>query len=247
MNSQPFKRFIDLITFDQQIHAAQQEIKSLEKDIASYEHDIKGKLVELEKVKASTQKAKKEVDAKELEMKSLDEKEKEAQRKLESAQDHKEYVSLKKEIEHLKAKQHEFEDILVAAWHQFETWEKEYKHKQTSYNESTDLLQQQVEAKKSKVAEHRSVLDRLNQEREQHIVGIPAEWLDKYAVMRSKISNPVVPVKDGHCSACYYKIPSQDLMGLRRRKLLQCKDCYRLLYIEGAEVENDEAHEHEAA
>ena len=54
---------------------------------------------------------------------------------------------------------------------------------------------------------------------------------EKYAVMRAKVTDPVVPVIDGSCSACFYKISPQDMQLLARRKLVQCKDCFRLLYL----------------
>lgn len=66
--------------------------------------------------------------------------------------------------------------------------------------------------------------------------GLPEEWLEKYAIMRARINDPVVPVFDGNCSACFYKISVQDMQFLKHRKLIQCKDCFRLLYLEGAQV-----------
>ena len=51
-------------------------------------------------------------------------------------------------------------------------------------------------------------------------------------MMRERVSDPVVPILQGGCSACFYKTPEQDLILLKRNKLLQCKNCYRFLFFE---------------
>src|SRR5260221_635295 len=79
-------------------------------------------------------------------------------------------------------------------------------------------------------AELQQKLNALQQDRPAKEQLVPQEWLDKYASMRSKVENPVVPVAGDSCSACYYMISAPDLQALRRQKLVQCKDCYRFLY-----------------
>ena len=61
---------------------------------------------------------------------------------------------------------------------------------------------------------------------------VPAELLDNYEHMRGLVINPVVPVVHNSCSACFYPVPAQDLAILKKGKLLPCKSCYRILYIE---------------
>lgn len=69
------------------------------------------------------------------------------------------------------------------------------------------------------------------QDRQSKEQAVPAEWLEKYATMRARVTDPVVPVINGDCSACFYQVSTQDMQQLRHRKLLQCKDCFRLLYL----------------
>ena len=75
-------------------------------------------------------------------------------------------------------------------------------------------------------------------EKEKHEATIPDEWLAKYQRMRNKVQNPIVPVINKSCSACYYSVPPQDMMRLKNRALLYCRSCYRLLYHD-QEEEND--------
>jgi len=72
----------------------------------------------------------------------------------------------------------------------------------------------------------------LNNNRISHEQGIPAEWLEKYAMMRSKVSDPVVPALDGSCCACFYHLPSRDMIVLSRNTLIECKSCFRFIYQE---------------
>ena len=74
------------------------------------------------------------------------------------------------------------------------------------------------------------------EEQEVKIKGIPEEWLEKYSIMRTRVPNPIVSVKNGSCSACFHALTQQDMLNLQRRKLLQCRDCYRFLYIESPHV-----------
>src|SRR5579859_555324 len=237
MNSQPFQRFIDLITYDQTIHVVEKEIKALEKEIAELNSKIKEFEQELSASQELWHDAQKEVALKELEMKALDDLEKEAQKKIDSAQNQKEYVSLKKEIDNLKTKQHEFEDTLIQAWNTLETTDRDYKHKLALSADKIGELHNKVDEKRKKILDHEQHVREMNLAREERTNGVPAEWLEKYAMMRSRIPNPVVPVISDACGACFYKIPQQDLMALRRRKLLQCKDCYRFLYLETSQLE----------
>jgi predicted nucleic acid-binding Zn-ribbon protein len=51
-------------------------------------------------------------------------------------------------------------------------------------------------------------------------------------MMRTRTADPVVPVLDGSCSACFHYLTEQDLLLIKKNKLMQCKGCYRFLYSE---------------
>lgn len=240
MNSLPFQRFIELITYDQQVYVFEKELKALEHDVSQVEQQLKGYAQEAEKAQTAVTAAKKEVDAQELEMKALDTAEKEAQKKIDNAQTHKEYTAIKKEVDALKLRQHEFESTLLQTWNVLEHADREYKSKYQQYEEKAAIFNAAIQEKKNKIASVREHIAGMNKDREAKLVGVPTEWLEKYAMMRSRIPNPVVPVVNDSCSACFYRIPQQDLMALRRRKLLQCRDCYRFLYLPGAQLEPED-------
>ena len=63
------------------------------------------------------------------------------------------------------------------------------------------------------------------------------EWLNKYERMIHRVSDPIVPVMEESCSACYYAILRQDLQKLKKSGVLPCRNCYRLLYYDEKEEE----------
>jgi predicted nucleic acid-binding Zn-ribbon protein len=70
---------------------------------------------------------------------------------------------------------------------------------------------------------------------------VPQEWLTKYQRMRAKVADPLVPVMNTSCSACFYSIPPQDLNRLKKNALLLCRSCYRLLYYDKEEEKDSES------
>ena len=234
MEQFPFQKFIDLVTLDQQAHQQLREIQTSEQEVQQLQQARQTLTQQLQMIKNQRTAARKEVDAKEFEIKSLDEAEKTTQHKIDTLQNPKEYWALKKEIEHLKTKQHNFEQDLLAAWHAAEIAERELKTKQAIYDTKVQELQLSMDTKRKTIEERKTTIKTLTEQRQEKMQGIPEEWLEKYARMQTRIANPVVPVINDSCSACFYKVSAQDLISLRRRALLQCKQCYRFLYLESA-------------
>lgn len=231
MDELPFKKFIDLVTFDQQIFAFQREIKQLEQELDEVKQQLELLDDEIQISKTHFLATKREVDAKELEMETFSSAEKEIRKKIDALQNPKEYSPLKKELEHIREKQHQFETVLVQAWQAMEVAERDYKARQAIYEEKAHNTQAAIDEKSKKIIEIQRRIDALAEERKTKMEGVPQEWLEKYRMMQSRISNPIVPVINDSCGACFYKILSNDLMLLRKRALVQCKDCYRFLYM----------------
>jgi predicted nucleic acid-binding Zn-ribbon protein len=246
MNELPFKRFIDLVTFDQQIRILTQEIRTLTQEVEELDDSIDSLGAQVQIAKNHWHASKKDVDAKELEMKTLDTAEKELQKKIDVVQNSREYSSIKKEIDALKKKQHEFETVLVESWQKIESAQRDYDACNAIYEEKINAIGASIEEKTKHIEEKKRAIASLELERPAQMVNLPAEWLEKYTMMQSRIINPVVPVVDGICSACFYTISQQDIASLRKRKLLQCKDCYRFLYMESAMNLSDQDNEQES-
>ncbi|MFI5332782.1 MAG: zinc ribbon domain-containing protein [Candidatus Babeliales bacterium] len=227
----PFNKFLDLIQLDQHIETINRDSKKIEQEMALITAQEYAATVQLNDAKQQVHDAQKKVDEYELEMKTLDAQEQEKKRRLEFVSNHKEYQSLKSEIDLLKKKQNELEDTLIHAWHLLEGAQKAYAvYEQTVHEQATQTRTQLQEKQHAhaELARKQHDQEQIRHEKEQ---GVPAEWLDKYRMMRARVTDPVVPVVRGACSACFYTVTEQDLVLLRRNKLMQCKDCYRFLYI----------------
>ena len=232
MRSIEFQKFIDLVTFDQDLVKTERDIKKSEEIQQSLLMDIQRLQDDFSDIKTAKTQARKAVDDKELYMKVLNEKESELKKKLESISNQKEYKSLQKETLAINAERMEHEQGLIILWNKLDGLEKTYEFKHKLYEEQAAKFHAEVEANKNEIAKLHEQLQNLTAQRIEKQQNIPQEWLDMYVNMKGRVSNPVVPVVDDSCDACFYSVTPRDLQTLRNNKLLQCRDCYRLLYIE---------------
>ncbi len=232
MERDPFSLFIDLINFDQKIFASESKIKNIQKEIDNLKNSITSIQSTLETAKNSWNLAKKEVDQNELKMKELDNLEKQKKEKLENIQGPKEYNALKKEIEKIKQLQYELEPNLVENWNKHDISKKEYEAKKEEVEKKSTEIESFINQKNNEIKVIEEEIKKLLHERKEKEQNLPQEWIDKYYIMRARVTNPVVPVKNESCTACFYSLTSQDLINLKHKKLMQCKKCFRFLYFE---------------
>lgn len=232
MNDQLHRSFIDLVSFDQKIHAVEEELKLLRNSLKEIDDQSGALTLSLEDMKRQVHDLKKNVDEQELCMKVLDQQEAEKKRLLDFVSGSKEYSALKSEINSINEQQGSTESTLIDAWDQFELAQKKFKaHEQYVQ----DKLNEFVHVKKDLNRKIESVLltlDDLNSQRVSFRLAVPEELLENYEHMRKLVSNAVVPVVQGSCSACFYAVPGQDMGSLKRGILLPCKSCYRILFME---------------
>lgn len=235
MNETPFHIFISLIGIDQQINTLNKETAVIDAQIAQLAKQRAQWDAETSALKIKVHDVQKNVDAYELEMKDLDAKEQAKKAQLEQLTSHKEYQGIKSEIDFLKKKQHDLEEALVGVWHDLEVVKKEYaqKEEQRTFKVADIEKEERVLAEKK-----RAIQQSLSQSLEQRTpvqAQVPAEWMQKYSAMRTRVADPVVPVVNKVCSACFYPASEQDMIALLHRRLVQCKDCFRLLYLPEAQ------------
>ncbi|MCX5922483.1 MAG: hypothetical protein NTX86_04095 [Candidatus Dependentiae bacterium] len=230
MNEHPFQAFIKLISADKAILAIENSLAALKTGIVELNKQEQQLAATVQLAKDVMHDARKEVDARELELKALEQQEKQKQERLDNATDYKQYQLFKAEIEVVKHKQHAYEEILMDVWNILESAQKSYDHIKEVVPQKIDVIHADIKKNESEIATLQTQLDEAQAQRAVSEKPVPQEWLEKYAVMRSRVEDPVVPIQNGSCSACFYKINEQDLLMLRRRALLQCLSCYRLLY-----------------
>jgi len=227
-----FQKFIDLVTFDQNLIKIERDMNKMQEVEKTFADDVKRLHDDFLDVKHAKDQARKAIDEKELYMKVLDAKESEMKHKLDSVANQKEYKSLQREVAVLNEKRVQHEQDLLSIWNRFDVLDKSYEAKHQAYQNLVETMNRQMQETQKEITQSALQLDQLETERELKLQGIPQEWLDMYVNMKGRVNNPVVPVVSESCDACFYSITPRDLQILRQNKLLQCRDCYRLLYIE---------------
>lgn len=231
MKKHPFQRFVDLIEFDQGINKISREKEVVQQEIIQLHEAIKhvedGVLSAQHRIKSFQ----KTVHEQEAEIKELEAAETDKKTRLEEISNYKEYQSLKLELDQVQSYQVAAEKELMTAWKNLEAAQKDLETIHQSNKNKLKELQVNC-AQKERTAEL------LQKDFDEHMVkrpamekNVPEEWLDKYAIMRTRVSNPVVPVVRDSCSACYHSLTNQEFVSLRARALIQCKGCFRLLYL----------------
>jgi predicted nucleic acid-binding Zn-ribbon protein len=240
MSEHPFRTFVDLIQFDQETQALQQDLSTLEDEIVELERKKQQFILVLEEAKQTAILLKKEVDASELTMKELDHVEAEKKKKIDEVSSQREYKSVQAELAAINRKQRAVEERLIDLWNKYEAAQKQYATQQEEHVNRMKEFDQEISKKKMSIATVIAAIEGREKDRLAIEKELPEEWLEKYASMCMRVTNPVVPVVGSSCSACFYPIPRQDLLLLKASKLVQCKSCYRLLYLKPEEQEQKE-------
>lgn len=239
MNEQPFSSFINLIALDQEIRSLHEKIAQLKNESDEYLSQKQELSARLSQFQQHVHELRKKVDEQELEIKTLDEQERTKKEQMDMISQPKQLAPLKKEIDRLKQAQHLAENNLMAIWNKVEIAAKDLEQQQKNYDAKIDELHEAIGTKQEQIISLSKQLEQKKSERPSKETGVPEEWLEKYTHMRMRVSDPVVQVMRGGCSACFYTITDQELMRLRRRAIVQCKGCFRLLYMkEAMEKEN---------
>ncbi len=234
MNQQPFTAFINLISLDQEIRTAHDTISKLNEATDLLLAQKAEHVDRFDQFKRHTLDLKKKVHEQELNIKSLDDQEKKKKEMLDNLQSNKGYQLLKKEIDSLKQAQYEAETDLMSIWNKLEVAQKELNERQESYDKKLEDLHKLIAANQEEILQLQASLKTKQKHRPGKEAGIPNEWLEKYTHMRMRVEDPVVAVMNVSCGACYYTITEQELIRLKRKALVQCKGCFRLLYMKEA-------------
>lgn len=220
----------ELVIFDQKLTSIRDTIAKLKQDIDENNRILPELGQEIEDIKQSVLEAQKSVDLQELNAKSLRESEKTKRAALDNVKNQKEYAAAEKSLQSVLQRLFEQEDVLVKAWHTLDQAKQGENTKIVALEEKIIKIKEEIDKNKAAIDVETVEFEKISQEKDKQASTVPADWLSKYESMRKRVSNPIVPMINGSCSACYYAIPPQDVNRLKRNALLLCRSCYRLLY-----------------
>lgn len=232
MQNHAFQALINLVTFDQRVVLYRQTIAQLIMALQELQDKKDSILGRIDEAKSQVLQAQKEVHAQELAMKELDGRERLKKKQLENLSNYKEFQAIKVELESIQEKQQEQEKLVLNAWRSLESVQESLSALLPTVEQERVDIERAIEQKLHDLSVNEQECQVLLEKRPALEVGVPAVWLEKYAVMREKVVNPVVSVENASCGACYYALTNQDVVQAKQGALIQCKGCYRLLFLQ---------------
>lgn len=232
MNNQKLQNFIDLVTFDQNLVTLESSIVLSEKKLQKLRDELQKIQKRVEEKTHEKKELKKSFDLQELHVKDLQEKENAQAATMERVKNTKECDAATKQLDHIRSDRTRHEKKLMQTWNTYQLLEKEVEQLRADYDTKIVQTQEQIAQEDVALAALQHELREQNNQRSSKIASLPEEWMNSYEHMRGKVTNPVVPVAQDSCSACFYLVSSRDLQILRQNGLLSCKDCYRFLYFD---------------
>ncbi len=230
MNEQKLKNFIALVTFDQnltnvtkKIQISNQKIEQLETQLQQLENNLEICLSKKHEIEN-------QLHEQELKVKELQDLEASLIASSQSVGTAQEYDAANKEIDRVKFSRDQQEQKMMQMNNKVAAAQKEYQiFHETAQVDKSNLVAL-IDQEKSIITNLTEQMQSFHKDRQDKLTDIPQEWLNIYETMRDRVSNPVVPVNQDSCSACFYFMAARDVQLLKNQGLLQCKDCYRFLY-----------------
>jgi predicted nucleic acid-binding Zn-ribbon protein len=225
----------DVVDCDKQIAALNNTITDLQKGI-SHDTDLESQRnAILHEKQRLLFEAQKNSQLKELTLKELKETEAQKRLQLDAVKNQKEYKAFQSEIESLAAQRNKQEEESLKHLYLIDKLKAELETLQQSDTEKHAILEHDKQIKADNLAHLQTTLLETVQKRETAIQHVPSEWRIQYERMKQSVPDPIVPVLDGSCSACYYAVLFHDLAKLKKSQLVVCRNCYRFLYYDESE------------
>ena len=102
--------------------------------------------------------------------------------------------------------------------------------REKDFEEARGVLQSQEESAKARIAELQEQRAVLLDGRDDLVAKVPANVVKRYDRLRGGLTNAVIIIRDGTCSACRMSLPPQLTIELQRAdELHQCPHCRRII------------------
>jgi predicted nucleic acid-binding Zn-ribbon protein len=227
-----------LVQCDNRIFAIKKSINKTQKMLEKNYIAIKKLDESLQEKQKQCRIEKKAVDLAELQASELKQLEESKKKVLEGISNVVEYEAIEKELLNITNKIMKQDDILISVWSKFNAAEKLYETTKAFSEKRKLALEEEITQKNEEIKELREQFIAEEKQRPQLAAAIPSEWINQYERMKNTVFDPIVPVLQNSCSACYYIILLQDLSKLKKSGILLCRNCYRFLYYDPEEEKN---------
>jgi len=155
-----------------------------------------------------------------------------SQEKLAAVKTNKEYQSILKEIDDIKAKNSLVEDEMLKNLDVIEATERETVTLKNEFLEIKDRIDRDKETIKDKIEQSETDLAELDEKRGAISKNIDKELMSKYNIVKGLTKGTAIaPVLDSICRGCNMNIPPQMYNDLQRFDSIKfCPHCQRIIY-----------------
>ncbi len=231
------QRLAALSKIDVELHEMREELGDLPFEVEEMEEDLKLKVAQIEETKQKLKDILQfRTDAK-LSTQEMEERVKKLADQQFQARNNKEFDAITKEIENLQQERRKTEEQLGSSNVTEENLNRMLEQYNAQYVEAKEKLGAKERELKSLSSDQNEEMTALLKRREELFQELNGEWKERYERIKSYHNNPVVRIHKGSCSGCYYSIPPQKIVEMRKyRKIEVCENCGRLLYPEEMEI-----------
>ena len=155
-----------------------------------------------------------------------------SQEKLAAVKTNKEYQSILKEIDDIKAKNSLVEDEMLKSLDVIEATERETVTLKKEFLEIKDRIDREKEIIKEKIGQSETDLAELDEERGSVAKNIDKEIMSKFNIVKGLTKGTAIaPALDSICRGCNMNIPPQMYNDLQRFDSIKfCPHCQRIIY-----------------
>ena len=201
------------------------QIESLERPLTDYEQALQKKKEKLENLRKVYRDLDREVQSHRSQIEK-------SQEKVRSVKTNKEYQSILKEIDDLKARVSNIEDEMLEFLEQIEHIEIDANHDQKTLQKLRKDVKQKKKAIEDESEKKINSLDILLKNRESVGNNLATEVVVQFDKVKAKVGLlAVAEAKEAVCQGCHVNIPPQLYNELQRyERLVQCPNCQRIIY-----------------
>lgn len=216
-----------------QLETVREKLESGPRKIAAQERLLNQKEEELAACKAKLQDLRKSADGKSLQLKTNEAKILDLTAKLNAASSNKEYEIISSQIEADRMANSVLEDEILEALDKVDQGKKGIAAAETAIAEQQSQIQEtqrQIDLSKTGLEAEAAELEAALTERESHI---PSKIIDQYRrLVSAHGAGSLALVENDACTACYAIIAPQERVHLNMGKLLFCRSCGRIMYLD---------------
>lgn len=225
---------MELQSVDSKIYELKQLTQQKPLELESLKVELEKKKVRLSEAENKYKSEQVNVKEMELELQQRDASINKLQGQLYQLKTNKEYTTMQREIEGLKADKAVLEESILEFMDKVEVAKAEVAKEKQALDNEEKKMQEEEKRIEGEIAEIKIKLEMAQQDRLKYLPRVDKKLLELYErILKSKNGLAITCVKDGACQACFMHMRPQVINEIQlKEKPVVCESCSRILYIE---------------